>query len=131
MKITLENTFWYKISIWIYGLFYVAAGINHFISTAFYDGIMPPWLPYHNMLIVLSGVIEIALGLLLLFSRTRQVAAILIILMLIAFLPAHIYMIKMAPYMLGKVMVTAFVAWVRIPIQLMLIAWAWYYCRRK
>ncbi|MGM9475141.1 DoxX family protein [Pedobacter sp. GSP4] len=116
-----------KIFLWIYALFYVLAGCNHFLSTAVYYVIMPKWLPAPGFLIYLSGIIEIALGILLLFTKTRKYAAVCIILMLIAFLPAHIYMIQMAPFMLGKILVTPLIAWLRLPIQLLFIAWAWFY----
>lgn len=88
---------------------------------------MPKWLPYHEILIYLSGVIEICLGVLLLFSKTRKPASLGIILMLLAFLPAHIYMIQIAPFMLGKILVTPFIAWMRLPFQALFIGWAWYY----
>ncbi|MCZ4221693.1 DoxX family protein [Pedobacter rhodius] len=124
-----NRTFTFKLFLWIYAVFYILAGINHFISTAAYYVIMPEWLPAHGFLIYLSGIIEIVLGFLLLFSRSRKTASILIILMLIAFVPAHIYMIQKAPFMLGKILVTPFVAWARLPFQVLFIGWAWYYYR--
>ncbi|WP_229676875.1 DoxX family protein [Pedobacter psychrotolerans] len=90
---------------------------------------MPKWLPAHGFLIYLSGVLEVILGIMLLFSRTKKLAALFIILMLIAFIPAHIYMIQIAPFLLGKILITPFMAWVRLPFQVLLIAWAWYYYR--
>ena len=120
----------YKIFLWVYALFYVLAGCNHFLSTTVYYGIMPKWLPAHGFLIYFSGILEIILGLLLLFNKTRKLASILIILMLIAFLPAHIYMIQKAPLMLGQIMVTPLIAWLRLPFQLVFISWAWYYCKK-
>ena len=119
----------FKISLWIYGLLYILAGINHFISTSSYYTIMPKWLPAHGFLIYLSGVIEVVLGIMLLFSRTKKLAALLIIVMLIAFIPAHIYMIQIAPFLLGKFLITPLIAWVRLPFQAILIGWTWYYYR--
>lgn len=117
----------YKISLWIYAFFYVMAGCNHFLSTAVYYVIMPKWLPAPGFLIYFSGLSEIILGLSLLFKKTRKLAALLIILMLIAFIPAHIYMIQMAPFMMGNILVTPLIAWLRLPFQLVFIGWAWYY----
>lgn len=116
--------------LWAYAIFYVLAGCNHFLSTAVYYVIMPKWLPVPGFLIYFSGIIEIVSGLLLLFAKTRKLAALLIILMLIAFLPAHIYMIQMAPFILGKILVTPFIAWARLPFQLLFIGWAWYYYKK-
>ena len=49
-------------------VFYVAAGLNHFIHPQFYRTIMPPWLGWHGMLIDITGVCEILFGLLLILS---------------------------------------------------------------
>ncbi len=119
------------IFLWIYALFYVLAGCNHFLSTAVYYVIMPKWLPAPGFLIYFSGILEIIFGLLLLIKKTRKLAALLIILMLIAFLPAHIYMIQVAPFILGKILVTPLIAWVRLPLQFLLISWAWYYYAKE
>ncbi|MFC4141131.1 DoxX family protein [Pedobacter mendelii] len=121
----------YRILLWIYAVFYILAGCNHFISTDGYYAIMPKWLPEHGFLIYLSGVVEIILGILLFFKNTRKLASLLIILMLISFMPAHIYMIQIAPFMLGKILVTPFIAWIRLPFQLFFVGWAWYYFRNS
>jgi uncharacterized membrane protein len=91
---------------------------------------MPKWLPAPGFLIYFSGILEIVLGILLLIKKTRKLAALLIILMLVAFLPAHIYMIQITPFMLGKISVTPLIAWVRLPLQLLFIGWAWYYYKK-
>ena len=44
---------------WLMGLFYLTAGINHFWNPGFYLNIMPPYLPWHEALVYLSGMIEI------------------------------------------------------------------------
>ena len=121
----------FKLFLWIYAIFYVLAGLNHFVSTDAYYAIMPKWLPAHSFLIYLSGITEIVTGILLLFSSTRKLAATLLILMLIAFIPAHIYMIQIAPFMLGKILITPFIAWARLPFQALFIYWAWYYYRNR
>ncbi|KQS41879.1 DoxX family protein [Pedobacter sp. Leaf194] len=127
MHQTDNRTFTFKLFLWIYALLYVLAGLNHFISTDVYYAIMPEWLPAHSLLIYLSGIIEIGLGVLLLFSGVRKLAAILLIVMLISFLPVHMYMIQKAPFMLGKILVTPIIAWARLPLQALLIYWAFYY----
>lgn len=130
MKYLSKPTLIFTVFLWIYALFYILAGFNHFISTQSYYAIMPKWLPAHTFLIYFSGIIEIFSGILLLFPRSRKLASISIILMLIAFLPAHIYMIQIAPFMLGKIIVTPFIAWMRLPFQLLFIGWAWYYYKK-
>ena len=63
------------ISRWLYGLFFIAVGANHFLHTPFYVSIMPPYLPWPVALVYVSGVAEIGLGGLLLFERWSRLAA--------------------------------------------------------
>lgn len=44
------------------GGFYIVAGFNHFINPEFYLALIPPYLPFHELINVLSGVIEVGLG---------------------------------------------------------------------
>ncbi len=111
-------------------LFYTVAGINHFHSPDSYIRIIPAYISYPKLANVAAGVFEIAFAILLIFKQTRRLAAWGIILMLIAFLPVHIDMISHAPLMLGSFKVTPLIAWLRIPLQGLLIAWAWWYTRR-
>lgn len=76
----------------------------------------------------MAGFFEILFALLLIFYKTRSLAAWGIILMLIAFLPVHISMISDAPLHLGRIVVTPLIAWIRLLIlQPLLILWAWWY----
>ena len=103
-------------------VFYVGAGLNHFWHPEFYLIIMPPWLPWHNVLVVISGVCEILFGLLLLFSLTRRLAAWGIILLLIAVFPANIQM--MLNYW-NESNPKLWISIVRLPLQIILIWWAY------
>jgi hypothetical protein len=55
---------------WILAIFMIVAGLNHFRSPGMYMKIMPPYLPWHEELVFLSGVAEAGLGLLLLIPKT-------------------------------------------------------------
>ncbi len=46
---------------YLFGIFFVLAGINHFANSAFYLRLMPPYLPWHLFLVNLSGLCEIGL----------------------------------------------------------------------
>ena len=72
--------------------FFVLAGLNHFIKPDFYLKIMPPYLPWHLLLVYLSGVVEIVLGLLLLLPKFTRAAAWGLIALLVAVFPANIHM---------------------------------------
>lgn len=56
----------------LFGAFFIGAGLNHFVSTDFYLSIMPPYLLWHLPLVYLSGVAETALGALLLIDDGQR-----------------------------------------------------------
>lgn len=112
-------------------LFYLTAGVNHFRSPGSYIRIIPHYLPYPILLNILAGCFELLFGLLLLFPKTRALAACGIILMLIAFLPVHISMIGDTPLKLGNLLVTPLIAWIRLVVlQPLLILWAGWYVKK-
>lgn len=100
-------------------LFFVAAGIGHFVIPSFYLAMMPPWLPAHAFLVQLSGVAEIAGGLGLLIPRVRRVAGIGLIVLLIAVFPANIQMLHNA----RAAGTPELGLWIRLPFQILLIWW--------
>lgn len=75
-------------------MIYIVGGAVHFYAPGFYRQLMPPVIPKPTFIIYLSGVIEIALGLMLFWPATRPLAAWGILAFLIAVLPVHIYMIQ-------------------------------------
>lgn len=115
-----------RITRYIYGIFFVAAGANHFINTPFYVSIMPPYLPWHLALVYISGVAEIGLGTLLLFERWSALAGWGLIALLIAVFPANIHM-ALHPKLFTWASATNL--WLRLPFQGVLIAWAYWYTR--
>ena len=109
-------------------IFYIGAGINHFIHPLNYLKIIPPYLPWPQAINYLSGAAEIAGGLLLIFLPTRKYGAYLIIMLLILFIPAHIYMIQTGWCLRTGFCFPQWVIWLRLfPIQFILIAWACWY----
>lgn len=115
------------LSRYLFGIAFVAAGFNHFVNPGFYIRMMPAYLPWHAELVAISGVAEIALGALLLVPKFQAAAAWGVIALLIAVFPANINM-TMHPELYPTISQTAL--WVRLPIQALLIAWAYWYTRR-
>jgi uncharacterized membrane protein len=109
-------------------LFYIFAGYNHFANPSFYYPIIPPYLSaWSRSVNTLSGIIEIVLALMLIPNGTRKAAAWGIFIMLIAFIPSHIYFIQKGRFQLGSFEVTPFIAWFRLlVIHPVLLYWAWY-----
>ncbi|MGI4022818.1 MAG: DoxX family protein [Janthinobacterium lividum] len=116
-----------KVSLVLLVALYLIAGSNHFVHPTVYLKLIPPYLPFPQILNSLAGFFEIAFGLMLVFRSTRKYAVYGIILMLIAFVSVHIYMLQIAPFMLGKLLVTKTAAWIRLPLQAVLIAWAYWH----
>lgn len=114
-----------KISLIILVIGYIAAGINHFRVPAFYTGIIPSYIPCPIIVNLVAGTFEILFGLLLIFPKTRHIAAWGIILMLIAFLPVHIAMLG-GHTKAGAVIVAPVLAWARLAFQPVLILWVWW-----
>ena len=113
---------------WIFGLLFIAAGANHFRDPDFYVHIMPPYLPWHRELVLLSGACEIVLGGLLLVPRYSRYAAWGLIALLVAVFPANLHM-AMNPDLFPKLGPVAL--WGRLPLQGVLIAWAYWFTGEK
>ena len=117
------------VSIVAMSIFYIWAGIQHFIDPDWFVQIMPPYLPFHYEAVYLSGFFEILFGLMLLLPMTRYLAAWGLILLLIAVYPANIYLaFNEAPQ--KALEISAFAAsWVRLPIQFIFLGLAYWHSR--
>ncbi|AFY45321.1 DoxX family protein [Nostoc sp. PCC 7107] len=108
----------------------IIVGITHFAIPAPYVKIMPPQLPYPLGLVYLSGFYEILGGIGLLIPPVSQAAAWGLVLLFIAVFPANINMainhikIETIPYSDSPIFQA-----IRLPLQAVLIAWAWWYTR--
>jgi uncharacterized membrane protein len=112
----------------ILALLFILSGSLHFIAPQLYIRIVPPYLPAHLTIVYISGVAEILGGIGLLVPTVRHAAAWGLVALLIAILPANIYMATAhlpAPGMMGQ----SWAQWIRLPLQLPLIYWAWVYTR--
>jgi uncharacterized membrane protein len=107
------------------GLF-VAGGMNHFLSAPFYVSIVPAYLPAPRMLVYVSGVCEVALGVLLVLPRFRRAAAWGLVALLIAVFPANVQMALHPVLYPGW---RPLWLWARLPLQGLLVAWALGYTR--
>jgi uncharacterized membrane protein len=116
-----------RILLWIMAAFYVFAGVMHFVRPDFYLPMMPPYLPWHPALVFLSGVAELVLGVAVLIPALRGAAAWGIILLLIAIFPANLHIALHNVPVFDNVEGAGIWNWVRLPFQLVLILWAWWY----
>lgn len=123
------------------GAFFIFAGSAHFVVPHLYETMMPPGLPWHSALILLSGLAEIAGGIGVL-TRFRRPAAWGLIALLLAVFPANIYLAidpAAAVAFLHATTPAAIAAAIdsprllmvlRLPLQAAFIAWVWWTCLR-
>jgi uncharacterized membrane protein len=112
--------------LYVMAFLYIIAGINHFKNPGMYIRIIPPFFPNPKLLNSLSGAAEIILGIFLVVPVATRFAAWGIIALLIAVFPANIYMFckKKGNFSLFKLILL-----IRLPLQIVLIFWAFQYTR--
>ena len=118
---------------YVMGTFYVLAGVMHFVAPKVYARIVPPQFPRPLALVYLSGIAEIVLGVGVLVRRTRRRSAWGLMALLVAVFPANVYMAthdvasEAVSDRAGGIVRLA--AWARLPLQGVLLCWAWWYTR--
>jgi len=103
------------------------AGVGHFVQPEFFDAIVPKWMPGSARLWTLvSGVLELLCAALLIPRRTRRRGAQLAFATFLGVWPANISAaVDGGMDGLDPPFDSALVAWLRVPFQLPLMAWAW------
>ncbi len=111
----------------VLALLFITAGSAHLAMPAFFESIVPPYLPWPGTLVFISGLAELGLGLALFASApVRHWAAWGLIALLIAVFPANIYM---AMHTERFPDIPSAVQWARLPLQALLIAWVYWHTR--
>ncbi len=108
----------------VMGVMYVAAGTFHFVATRSYERIMPAYLPAPHTLVLMSGAFEVLGGLGVLIPGRRRAAAWGLVCLLVAVFPANLWMAQHPELFPG---VPHWALWLRLPLQLPLIWWAFRY----
>jgi uncharacterized membrane protein len=102
---------------------FLTAGTLHLFYPGIFIQIMPPWVPFHYACVIISGVCELAGGVGLLNPQRRiQIASgWFLTLLLLAVLPANIYMATDHVAVNGKHF-PSWILWLRLPLQGVLMA---------
>jgi uncharacterized membrane protein len=105
---------------------WIVYGIAHFVFSSETLRQVPPYFPLKEALVPATGVLEIVLGACLLPRRTRHLAALGLLLLLAAYIPAIIYMFG------NDVLPVSWPAWLRVttrawifPHHVLLTLWVW------
>jgi uncharacterized membrane protein len=107
----------------LFGVFFILAGVMHFVRPRDYRAIMPDYLPAHRELVIASGVAEIAGGVGTLIPATRRAASWWSIATLIAVFPANLHM-ALNHERYKRVPGGRNALYARLPVQALFIAWA-------
>lgn len=118
-----------RIGLLLLAAFFAYAGVNHFTNPAFFEAIVPSWLPGPPLLVVyVSGFFEILGALGALLPQTRALAGWGLVALLVAVFPANAQMaIESERWVAAGTPLWAL--YLRLPLQLVLIAWAWWATR--
>jgi uncharacterized membrane protein len=108
-------------------LFFVVAGLNHFLNPAPYLSMMPSSLPWPRTLNIISGASEIAGGVGILIPATRLPAGWGLLALLVAVFPANL---NVALHGWKGQSIAPWILWARLPFQPLIMA-AVYWCALK
>ena len=112
-----------RVALLLLSVFFIIAGVNHFLNPDFYIAIMPPYLPFHHELNFISGFFEILGGIMVLPSRFRVKAGLGLVVLLLAVFPANIHM-ALHPELFQDLNTNAI--YVRLPFQIIFIIWVYW-----
>ena len=104
-------------------------GIGHFVKTDGMASMLPSSLPYKIPLVYATGILEFALAILLCVPSTRRRVALSALLLLILFLPVNIYAAFQHADIGGHSLGPLYLL-IRIPLQLVICAWIYYFSIR-
>jgi uncharacterized membrane protein len=106
----------------------MTVGLLHFVRSGQFVQIVPAVLPHPLLLVYISGVFEVIGGVGLLIPQVSTAAAWGLIILFIAVFPANINQAVNSIAIEG-IPHNPMVYWLRLPLQAVLIAWAWQYTR--
>jgi uncharacterized membrane protein len=106
------------------------AASGHFVQTDGMSQMLPPWVPMRVPVILATGVLEIAIAAALLVPRLARPTGIFLIVYLVLIFPSNVYAALVRAPMGGHAMGPKYL-WVRAPLQLLLIAWTWWFAVKR
>ena len=68
----------------------VGSGVTHFTKPGYYRSLVPSWLPARSAVVAVSGLADVAVGVLVAVPATRRTGARATAALITAYLPAHL-----------------------------------------
>jgi uncharacterized membrane protein len=109
---------------------FLFTGISHFSLANGMVLMLPAWVPSRYLIIYIKGILEILLGLGLLWRSTRRMSGVFALAFLICVFPSNIYAALNAVEFGGNVNGPGYLFF-RIPLQLFLLWWVWFMAVRQ
>ena len=119
-----------NITVFSLSILYIVVGIKHFADLDFFLVIVPPYVPFPETMVYISGFFEIIFGCLLIPKKTRKYAGIGLIFLLIAVFPANIYLFN-SEVALNNIGISRHDALIRLPFQIPLILIAYWHSKNN
>jgi uncharacterized membrane protein len=100
-------------------LYFLIGGVCHFLYMPLFVQIVPPYIPFPLLAVIVSGVFELLGAVGVAISGTRYTAGIGLTLLTIAVTPANVFMYQHADQFAN---IPTWLLLVRLPLQIVLIA---------
>ncbi|RLA64764.1 MAG: hypothetical protein DRQ88_06690 [Epsilonproteobacteria bacterium] len=104
-------------------LVFFSTGLGHFLETDFYLAMMPPYIPFHLPIVLFTGFCECMMAIFIIIPETKKYAARVMILFLLAYLPAVLHMMTnmdLFPEVSRQLLMFS------LPAHLLMIVMSWY-----
>ncbi len=100
----------------IFGIFFAFAGVMHIVKPKIFNRFIPNFLP-KLIINYIAGLLELAIGIGLLISKTTKQAALAMFVLMLIFLPIHIWDVFRKKPAIGSKKI----AIIRVPLQFLLL----------
>ena len=104
--------------------FMVFAGVMHFARPRPFVKIVPAWMPWPRAAVAVSGVAEVLLGAMTAIPATHALGGYGLALLFVAVFPANVNQAVNDVQFSRKRPIARRFLWARLPLQLVLVAWA-------
>jgi len=116
-----------KVACWGLGMAFLFFFLGHFVKTGGMVEMLPVWVPLRLELVYLTGVLELVIAIALFLPRYQVRAAKIAIFVLVLFFPVNIYSainaIGLGGHKWGPIYL-----FIRAPLQIVLVSWAYFLC---
>lgn len=104
-------------------LVFCSQGLAHFLDTPFFIKMIPPYIPFPETVVLVTGVFELIMAAGLMIPEIKTIASKMMVVFLFGYLPALFHMIsnrELFPEIAPQLMIF------RLPAHLLMIVMAWY-----